>query len=396
MTKQLTDPAAPVAAPRFLADRAYVAVALTHFFIDILNSSRTLLVALLSIAMGLTNAQVGIALLFYNVGSALAQPLFGWLADRVGPRWLIVGGMGWMIGFYALAAVSTEWVALVAVTVAGVGSGAFHPTGTMVASQSSTHQRTQATAVFFMAGQLGLFMGPIVAGYVLDGFGRTGFILLPVAACLALASGLAYVRNPRPDAGAPVAPAARQRPAQGRWFVVVALAWVMLVLNTVSIGIMNFAPKLFAELGFSAAYAGATSGLWMLGSAAGGLLGGRLADRYGNRWPLYLGLLGAVAPIFFFIPAGDPWRFVLLVTAGFFGGMPHSIMVLMAQWLLPGRQALASGLSLGFMFMGGAVGSYVLGVVADVVGLAPALQWLALLPLAAAVVVGALPHRYRS
>ncbi|HXV97528.1 MAG TPA: MFS transporter, partial [Anaerolineae bacterium] len=124
----------------FIRQRPYQAVSINHFFIDILNSSRNLIVAILAIEMGLTNAQVGLALLLYNVGSSLSQPLFGWLADRLGARWFVVGGMGWMIFFFGLAGVAGNWLALGALTIAGIGSGAFHPTGTMVASKTSlTH-----------------------------------------------------------------------------------------------------------------------------------------------------------------------------------------------------------------------------------------------------------------
>jgi FSR family fosmidomycin resistance protein-like MFS transporter len=55
----------------------------------------------------------------------------------------------------------------------------------------------------------------------------------------------------------------------------------------------------------------------------------------------------------------------------------------MVQSLLPGRRAFASGLTLGLMFFSGAVGSYLLGVVADEIGLATALQALILLPVVA-------------
>jgi FSR family fosmidomycin resistance protein-like MFS transporter len=89
----------------YFRNRAYLAVSLTHFFVDVLNNSRTLLIAIIAVSIGLTNAEVGIALLLYNIGSSLSQPVFGWLADRFGPRWLVVGGMGWMIGLYSLAAV---------------------------------------------------------------------------------------------------------------------------------------------------------------------------------------------------------------------------------------------------------------------------------------------------
>ncbi len=83
----------------FLRNRPYQAVAMTHFFIDALNSSRNLLVAIIAVAVGLTNTQVGVVLLLYNVGGSLSQPFFGWLAGRVGARWLAIGGLGWMIAF---------------------------------------------------------------------------------------------------------------------------------------------------------------------------------------------------------------------------------------------------------------------------------------------------------
>ena len=66
--------------PIFYRERPYLAVSMTHFFVDILNSSRNLVVAIIAISLGLTNAQVGITLLLYNVGGSLSQPFFGWLA----------------------------------------------------------------------------------------------------------------------------------------------------------------------------------------------------------------------------------------------------------------------------------------------------------------------------
>lgn len=152
----------------FLRQRDYHAVTISHFFADIMNSGRSLLVAVLAISLGLTNAQVGLALLLYNIGNALSQPLFGLLADRIGPRRVVIGGIAWMIFWFSLASVAGDWIALAAITVAGLGSGAFHPSGTLVASQYSPTQRTQATSIFFMSGQLGNFAGPIIAGIVLQ------------------------------------------------------------------------------------------------------------------------------------------------------------------------------------------------------------------------------------
>ncbi len=379
----------------FLQERNYLAVGITHFFVDVLNSGRNLLVAILAVSIGLTNAQVGIALLLYNVGGSLSQPLFGWLADRVGARWLVVGGMGWMMFFYGLAALAADWPALVALTVAGIGSGAFHPTGTMVASRASQTRRTQATALFFMAGQLGLFAGPILAGILLEQYGRPGYLVLPAASFIAFTSGWQWLVGRAVHEHEPStqkrSPAVRPVSASSVTRRAILLSLIILAGSTVSVSAASFAPKLFTELGYGPGYVGWMSGLYMMGSAIGGVLGGSAADRIGGRPIILLGALGTILPIFFYIPAEGALRFGLLMLAGFFGGMPHSILILMAQSLLPGRQALASGLALGFMFFGGSVGSYFLGIIADNVGLASALQGTALLPLVAVAATLLLP-----
>ena len=375
----------------FLKDRGYLSVAATHFWVDVMNNGRTLLVALLAVEMALSNARVGALLLLYNLGSALSQPLFGLLADRFGAHWLVVGGLGWMMAFYSLGAMLPPWPALIAITIASLGSGSFHPSGTKVASESSDSHRTQATAFFFMSGQLGLFMGPILAGYMMDWFNRPGYIVLPLLSLVALMSGWRWLHTgPAVESDRP-APAKTNQTAPALWRTLLPLVLIIIVTQSVSLSALNFTPKLFTESGFSTTYVGIVSGLFMFGSAVGGIVGGAIADRSGGKPVILLALLGAVLPLYLYIPTEGIDRFLWLFAAGFFVGMPHSILVLMAHALLPGRRALASGLTLGFMFFSGAIGTYVLGLVADQIGLAQALQGTAFLPLLAVGVVPLLP-----
>ena len=377
----------------YLRDRAYLAASGSHFFVDVLNSSRTVLVALLAPTLGLTNSQVGYALVLYNVGSALAQPFFGVAADRRGPRWFIAGGLAWMVAMYGLAAIWGGWAALGFITLAGFGSGAVHPAGAMVASESSARARTQATGFFFAAGQTGLFLDPILAGILLEAYGRPGYLVLPAFAVSAVIAGWRWVSDQhfqRLEQSEAAAVPAERRPVP--WRTVIPLTAVIITSSTIGIATINFAPKLFADLGYSPVYVGLSAGLYMMGSAVGGITGGTLADRFNRRLPILLGMAGAILPLYYYIPAGDPWRFGLLILTGFFAGMPHSVLVIMVQSLLPGRRAFASGLTLGLMFFAGAIGSNLLGVVADEVGLETALQALIILPLAAIVFTLLLPR----
>jgi len=389
-----------IKAASFLKDRIYVSVSLDHFFVDVLNSSRSLLVAIIAVGIGLTNAQVGIVLLLYNVGSALSQPFFGIFADRYGPRWPIVLGLGWMVAFYSLAALSGDWVALVLLTLAGFGSGAFHPAGTKYASEASLQSRTQATGVFFAAGQTGLFAGPILAGFVLALFGRPGYLILPILAGTGLVIGYRWSSSHITQREDSVDVRSKKDETQTKTErptnlprTVLSLMTIIIVTSTVSLATINLGSKLFTELGYGALYVGIIAGIYMLGSAVGGIIGGTLGDRHGRRLPILVGVIGAFLPFYLYISAPDLARPALLLLAGFFGGMPHSVLVIAAQSLLPGRRAFASGLTLGLMFFTGAVGTYLLGVIADEVGLAIALRNAAFLLLLAAFAALILPKR---
>ncbi|HSM54869.1 MAG TPA: MFS transporter, partial [Candidatus Sulfomarinibacteraceae bacterium] len=245
------------------------------------------------------------------------------------------------------------------------------------------------------AGQMGLFAGPILAGGVLDLFGRPGYLFLPAAAMLAFLGGWRWlvddVRRRSPAPGRAPAPQSSSASA-GLRRILPALIVVVIAYNTVSFSSQNFAPKLFTEWGYSASYVGWIAGLFMMGSAIGGVVGGGLADRYGGKPVILLSMVGLIAPIYYYIPAPDLWRFPILLLAGFFGGMPHSIVVLIVQALMPDRRALASGLTLGFMFFSGAVGSYIMGIIADHTTLDAALQGTALLPLLAITAALFLPR----
>ena len=357
-------------------NKSYLSVALTHFSVDVLNSSRTLLIAVLAVSLGLSNSQVALVALLYNVGNALTQPLFGWLADQYGARWLVVGGIGGKILFYGAAALAGDWAALAALTVAGIGSGAFHPPGTMVASQASATRRTQATAYFFMAGQMGLFFGPVFAGTLLQTWNRAGVILLPLLALVVFLLDWRWLPSAAagPAQAAPAPPAAGRAPSVSRSHLAGLLLVIVACMNTVSLSILTFAPKLFTEIGYQSGYVGWLTGMYMLGSAVGGIVGGNLADRWGGKWPILLGMGAGLLPVFLFVPGAGVMRLVWLLLAGFFVGMPHSVLVIQVQSMLPGRQALASGLTLGVMFFSGSVGSYVVGLLADQVGLGVTLQ----------------------
>ena len=144
-------------------------------------------------------------------------------------------------------------------------------------------------------------------------------------------------------------------------------------------------PKYFADLGFSPSTFGLMVGVPSVAIALGSMTGGVLGDRYDQRKILIFALAAATPFSWLMLDIVDGWAFFpLAFAAGFMVGIPHSILVVMAQRFLPGRQGLASGAILGFTFAAGAFGMGVAGPIADYFTLAGVMHAVAVMPILAA------------
>ena len=101
----------------------------------------------------------------------------------------------------------------------------------------------------------------------------------------------------------------------------------------------------------------------------GGVTGSYVADRLGRKRVLLLTLGLAIPAGLWLLYAEGVWAYVAAVVAGAVGGPGHTLLVVAAQEMIPGRVALASGLAMGFTFVAGSAGLWLAGVVADQWGL---------------------------
>jgi len=352
--------------PIFL-DPVFSSIALSHLVVDTFNASRPVLLTYL----GLSESQIALFSTIYIWSSSLTQPLFGWISDRAGPRWLAAGGVLWMAVFYSAALTLPGTPGLICLITAALGSSAFHPVGAVQATLRGRDllrgHDTTAAAFFFMAGQMGHFIGPILTGLILASFDLPGLYIIPIVAIpigLSLAR-LLHEQGPHQSAAHANTPT---RVQAGMVFIL-ALMIVATLQSWAQANMVNLIPKYIKDLGQGATVYGSMAGLFMGGSALGNVMGGLLGDHYPKRFIASIMLFLAAFPILAISRIGwSGWLFLLVPLAGAMTGSVHSIMVVLAQRLIPGGMALASGLVLGFIFSSGALGLLYTGHLAETQG----------------------------
>lgn len=377
-----------------LKDRPFIAAAVAHFAVDALNSQRPLLLAVLSVPLGLSNTAIGLVSTIYTFSGSLSQPIFGWIADRLGPRWVATIGVLWMAGAFGLAVNLPGYAPLILLVLASFGSGAFHPAGTMEATLRGRYhlsdRETTAASLFFFFGAGGFSIGPAIGGPILDRWGPPGLVLLllfvvPVGLNVSLrfASPEGKTEKLVADSMSMKAPGLGQ---------VIPFVFLTAFRSWTQAALVSFIPKYYQDLGYRPSVYGVIVAMFTAGVAVGGVAGGWLADRYGKRivalWTLFL----AVIPLTLFPFFSDTaWVYVILPIIGALTGASHSILVVLAQRMMPGKTGTASGLVLGFTFTSGALGTLVSGFQADLAGFNIMFLTLAVFTLIAALLAFRLP-----
>jgi FSR family fosmidomycin resistance protein-like MFS transporter len=377
--------------------RSFWAVSFGHMTNDIFMSMGPVLLAFLSAhVLPISNTQIGAAVSAQQLVGAISQPIFGWLADRGGHRWqkwLGAGGVLWVVAFLmvslALAMTGKFWLMIVPYALAALGSGAFHPVGTMLAAESDRERAASNLSYFFLLGQFGLALGPALAGFLLDFANPAGSLSVTVTPIFVLAlaalpltgfmtvsmTGVQAKRRAvsSSDANSPVRQSINM-PVKP----LVILAAMVTLRSLAQPGTVAFIPRLFQQKGWDPTEYGLITSSFWFASGIMGVLFGQLADRYQRRYVIAISLLLSV-PSLFFLPVADsrPLAFALAIAAGGLTGGSHSVIVALAQSLLPSSKGFASGLTLGFLFGTGAIGSFLIGGVADHIGINGAFQLVA-------------------
>jgi FSR family fosmidomycin resistance protein-like MFS transporter len=299
------------------------AVSTAHFSVDMLSSMNAVTFTFMSAhLMTLSKAQIGLAISLYGLAGAFSQPFFGWFADKTGGKYLGVFGAAWLAGMLMLAyfaGISTQSYPLMVglLALASLGSGAFHPVGALHTAETDKAHSARNLTYFFLAGQLGLALGPALAGWLLDQTlrGGSGGSITPLLLLTLIAiPGILWMQRTLPSRQqhAETHPALVGEAGSLRGIPVYPLLFLALVVALRSLsnpGAATFLPSLFEEKGWTAEHYGQVTSMYWLAGAFSALVVTPLAGRFGSR-AVIGGTMLLGAPMFWLLPQADGglWR----------------------------------------------------------------------------------------
>ena len=134
-----------------------------HFTIDSYSSFYLPLLPLLVPRLGLNYTLVGTLVAVGAMSSSFAQPVFGFVSDRLSRPWFVALGPLVAAVFLASIGAAPSYAALVALLVlGGFGVSAFHPQTASLAGQTGG-DRGKAMSFWVTGGTLGWALGPMFA-----------------------------------------------------------------------------------------------------------------------------------------------------------------------------------------------------------------------------------------
>ena len=353
-----------------------------HFSHHVTNSLLNPLLPLIRDAFALSYAESGFAVSVFSIAAGLANAPWGMLADRVGSRVVIVGGLFLMgAASVALATAGAYWQLLALLVLLGVVSGSYHgPAAALIARTFSPRMRGTAMGIHITGGHLSFFAAPALAGILATATGtwRTPYIWF--AAAPVLFGALLWL----------VAPHVQERaaPSRDRFAAFREVGRVFRDVGPVvslSIAFQFGIAALLAFLalylvdarGISPALAAVFFGVPQVVGVVGAPLGGWLSDHLGRRRVMFGGLALMGPAVFAVTAVPNEALLVALVVFGLLWSMRSTVTeTLVMDSAPPGRRATVLGAYYLLNAHVGGIGAPLFGFLAEAVGLATAFSWI--------------------
>jgi MFS family permease len=265
-------------------------IGVAHFFSHLFILLLPPLFPTLREQFGVSFLELGLIMAVFSGATASTQLPFGYLVDRFGARWILIGGLALeSLAFLMIGLGDGFWGLLAMMAIAGIANGVYHPADYAILSASVSGPRMgRAFSLHTFAGFAGFAVAPPLVIFLsetigwrlaLVGFGLAG--LATAAVLLVFAGSLHNKQKPSSEQAKPVDTSSR---ALLFSFPILMCLGFYIMTALGSGGLNNFLVSALNLLHGTAIpiATGALTG-YLVGTTAGILVGGYLADKTSNH-----------------------------------------------------------------------------------------------------------------
>ncbi|TVQ37153.1 MAG: MFS transporter [Spirochaetaceae bacterium] len=296
---------------------------LAHFFHHLMTALVVPLLPFIRDDFGLTYAQSGLVVSAFTLAYGIGQLPAGWLADRIGPRYVLTVGVAGVALAGAAIGLSLRYQTLIVLLICmGIAGGGYHPAAApLISAAVPAPQRGRALGLHLIGGSASHLVAPLTGVLIAGWLGwRGSFIVLslPVLLFGVILFTILTRHEIRARAGraakAGIADDAADVPTRPALIAVFLIMTALVGAFTGSS--IAFLPLYLVDVFGASEQAAAVflsaffaTGIWA------SPLGGAVSDRYGP-FAVFMVLAIAVGPLIMLLGAARHWSLVALVMLG--------------------------------------------------------------------------------
>ncbi|MEM0542039.1 MFS transporter [Flavobacterium sp. j3] len=363
-------------------------ISFAHLLNDLIQAIIPSVYPILKQNYKLTFSQIGLITFAFQFSASILQPFVGYYTDKHPKPFSQVYGMLFSLaGIVSLSYANTfNWI-VISVILIGTGSAIFHPESSRISNLASGGKRGLAQSIFQVGGNLGTALGPLLVALIVVPNAQKYILWFVVAAFIGLAiiTKIAFwyrdhlvMRNNKKGEFVNFHALSKSKV---KWAIALLLILIFSKFFYSASLSTYYTFYIMDKFNLSIQQAQFHMFLYLFAIVVGTIIGGPLGDKFGRKYVIWFSVFGA-APFALLLPHVNLfYTDVLMVVIGIIISSAFPAIIVYAQELLPKKLGMVSGLFYGFAFGMGALGSALLGKLADATSIQYVYQVCSFLPL---------------
>lgn len=347
-------------------------ISFAHLLNDLIQAIIPSVYPILKQNYHLSFSQIGLITFAFQLTASIFQPFVGYYTDKhPKPFSQIYGMLFSLAGIISLSFADNFYWIMISVSLIGTGSSIFHPESARISNLASGGRRGLAQSIFQVGGNLGTALGPLLVALIVVPNSQKYILWFVIVAVIGLAiiSKIAFwykdhliLRNDKSTVSVDF----HNLPKRKVQFSIAILLIVIFskFFYTASLS-TYYIFYVMEKFNLSIRQAQFHMFIYLIAYAIGTIMGGPLGDKFGRKYVIWFSVFGAT-PFALLLPYVNLfYTDVLMIIIGIIISSAFPAIIVYAQELIPRKLGMISGLFYGFAFGMGALGSALLGILAD-------------------------------